>query len=536
MNDKLPIFDLHKAAGASRAPDVGSDVTAELVTGSPSANGKSQPTAAMSVGDLVAGVKTALGRAFPQRVAVVGEISGLKNHTSGHVYFRLKDSRAAIDAMMFRSAAAKLKFTMSDGMEVVAEGRVDVYEARGQLQFYVERLSPRGSGALELAFQQMRQRLAAEGVFDPAHKVAPPRFPQAVGVITSPTGAAIRDIRRTLARRWPATEVYLLGVPVQGEGAAQQIAQAIGLMDAAAARYGIQTIILARGGGSIEDLWAFNEEVVARAIFACRTPVICGVGHEVDVTIADMVADVRAATPTAAAEIAVPSADEIRRGVHQLTARLEGRMRERLNSAGRSLDAILRSAFFRDPLGRVRSLCQRTDELSHRLSAGLHGKLSRGQRRLAGPENRLSALHPARLHERACAILERAIEKMRWALGARSKLAGDALAALHGRLGAANPRHAVELGAAKLAAMERQLVSMSYKSVLSRGYSVTRSADKRIVRSPSQVSPGELLVIEVADGEIKSVVRETAGGAVRPASPRPAAKPADGPGLFDVNT
>ncbi|MCD4699353.1 MAG: exodeoxyribonuclease VII large subunit, partial [Phycisphaerae bacterium] len=270
-------------------------------------------SAPLTVSDLVARIKEALLDTFPKRLSVVGQISNLKRHSSGHLYFSLKDASAAIDAVMFRSAASGVRFDVEDGLEVVASGRIDVYERQGRLQFYVERLAPQGTGALELAFRQLKDRLEHEGLFDPARKKPLVRFPRAVGVITSPTGAAVRDIARTLSRRWPAAKVFLVPVRVQGDQAAGQIADAVRLMDATAEKYQIDTIIVARGGGSLEDLWAFNEEVLARAIFAADTPIISGVGHEVDFTISDFVADVRSATPTAAAELATPDGTEIRR-------------------------------------------------------------------------------------------------------------------------------------------------------------------------------------------------------------------------------
>jgi len=419
------------------------------------------PAAPLTVSALLAQVKGALSAALPDRVTVVGELSNFKRHSSGHMYFRLKDSAATIDAAMFRGRASKLKFTPTDGLEVVVEGRVDVYETRGQLQLYVERMTPRGAGALELAFRQLCDKLRAEGLFDPAAKKPIARLPRGIGVITSPTGAALRDIRRTLARRWGGATVYLLGALVQGDHAAADVAGAIALLDANAQRLGIETIIVARGGGSIEDLWAFNEEPVARAIFTCNTPVICGVGHENDVTIADMAADCRAATPTAAAELAVPDAAELRQVVDTLGARLARGAGEHVRSARRELEAVLRSAVFRDPAARVRTQMQRTDEMSHRMASALRGRLARDRARLEPAANRLAALHPA---------------------------------------------HRAALARQQLASLARQLEAMSYRSVLARGFSVTRKTDGTILRSVDDVRNDEVLRTELADGTIDSVV------------------------------
>ena len=356
MKDAPLPFD--SAGDKSSGPPVGKDVTGEFAA-PPNrprapAGEVSRSAGPLTVSALVAGIREALLGAYPQPVAVIGEISNFKRASSGHLYFSLADANAAIEAVMFRSDAAAVRFEVADGLEVVAQGRVDVYDKQGRLQLYVRRLSPRGQGALELAFRQLKERLQREGLFDAAHKKPVPTYPRAIGVITSPTGAAIRDIARTLGRRWPAARVYLVGVRVQGDSAGGEIAEAVALMDAAAAALEIDTIIVARGGGSLEDLWAFNEEIVARAIFAAATPIICGVGHETDFTIADFVADLRAATPTAAAELAVSDAAELVRHCTALAGRLGRRMAELLANAGTNLRRLAGSVVFRDPAGRVR--------------------------------------------------------------------------------------------------------------------------------------------------------------------------------------
>ena len=477
----------------------------------------------LSVSALVASVKDALNEAFPATVTVVGEVSNFTHHSSGHMYFRLKDAGAAIDAAMFRGHASRLKFAPADGLEVVVEGRVDVYETRGQLQFFVERMTPRGAGALELAFRQLCERLRAEGLFDPAARKPIPRLPRAIGVVTSPTGAALRDIRRTLHRRWPAAVVYLLGARVQGESAAAEIASAVELLDASAERLGIETIIVARGGGSLEDLWAFNEEIVARAIFACRTPVISGVGHETDVTIADMVCDARAATPTAAAELAVPDAAELREQLGAQAARLSRGALERIGLARTALRGILRSVVFRDPHARVRAQMQRSDELSHRIASALRARLARAARGLEPLANRLAALHPARLHERALAAVDRVAGRLAWALGGRSKRAGEALADLAIRMRARHPAHGAALARQRLAALRRQLDAMSYRRILGRGFTVTRTSDGAILRSAGGAPTGELIRTELADGTVDS--RVTARADTPPGDPSPGQAP-----------
>jgi exodeoxyribonuclease VII large subunit len=499
----------------------------------------------LTVSGLVARIKIALASSFPDRVVVVGELSGVKPHSSGHLYFRLKDAGASIDAVMWRSGAERLKFRPCDGLEVVAEGRVDVYDSRGQLQLYVEKLSPRGAGALELAFRQLQEKLQREGLFDPAHKVPLPRYPRAVGIVTSSTGAAIRDIARTLARRWPAAQVYLAPALVQGEGAAADVARAIRMLDASAERFGIDTILVARGGGSLEDLWAFNEEAVARAIFAAKTPIVTGVGHETDVTIADLVADVRAPTPTAAAELAVPDAEEVARHVGVLASRLRRHVLAEVQTAKNALAAVMRSGVFRDPLSRPRMKMQRLDELSHRCRSAVREQASAARRRLFPLSSRLAALHPARLAERARARLDKAVARLAWVLGGRSKRSGDALAVRAAKLEALHPRNRLNLCLQKLDGLSRHLEAMSYRSVLGRGFSVTRGRDGQILRSATQTGVGSTLDTELVDGRIESEVTQVrpADGCAMPASKdsstaakRPRGKRAvedDSPSLFD---
>jgi exodeoxyribonuclease VII large subunit len=559
-------FDPSKARGPRRGPDVGRDVTDEVLgaaAGAPAtssaasaapaaiggAGSAEQVRPAMSVSALVARIKSALAESLPQRLTVVGEISNFKRHDSGHFYFRLKDAGSSIDAVMFRGSAGRVRFDVKDGLEVVVEGRVDVYEIRGQMQLYVERMTPKGAGSLELAFRQLKERLQREGLFDPAAKKPLVQFPRAIGVVSSATGAAIRDIRRTLGRRWPAATVYLVPTLVQGDGAAEQVAQAVRLLDANAARLRIDTIIVARGGGSLEDLWAFNEEVLARAVFAARTPIISGVGHEVDVTICDLVADVRAATPTAAAELAVPDRAAVADLLSGQQLRLHRHMRQRLAAARSAVDAVCRSGVFRDPTARLRTQMQRLDELWHRLRGGVRQRLAGGRQRLEPPANRLAALHPARLRERAAAGVDRLLARLAWALGGRSKRAGDVLGALAQRMTAADPAHRVRLARQNVDAAARQLEAMSYRNVLKRGFSVTRLQAGRILRSVAEVTAGAVVETELADGKflshtsgqgVASQAGEQGGQPAHPAEPprpkraKPADKaPLDGPTLFD---
>ncbi|MFP4105049.1 MAG: exodeoxyribonuclease VII large subunit [Phycisphaerae bacterium] len=513
-------FNPDRAKGPRKGPDVGKDVTSEFTD--PKGDSAQSGRKPITVSVLIGQIKAALADGLPERMAIVGEISNFKRHTSGHMYFRLKDADSAIDAAMFRFAASKLKFRPENGLEVIVQGRVDVYDVRGQLQLYVEQMTPKGAGVLELAFRQLREKLEKEGLFDPSLKKPIPRFPKTIGVITSPTGAAIRDIRRTIKRRWPGVQVYLHPALVQGPGSAEQIAEAIRLTDLNAGRLGIETLIIGRGGGSLEDLWAFNEEVVARAIHRARVPIISGVGHEVDVTISDLVADVRAATPTAAAEIAVPNRADVAAAVRSLDDRLTRRVRAILDMCAAQVDGIARSVVFRDPAHRLRSAQQRLDENAQRLVSAVRENVSRHRQRLGEPAGRLAALHPARLHDRAVGRLRDLAYRLRWALGGRSKQAGDRLSALSARLGAVHPGGRLKLEKQKLASLHRQLEAMSYRNVLKRGYSVTRDADGKILRSAHASAAGDPLETELVDGKIRSVV--SGDKAPLPVKPRKTSK------------
>ena len=260
-------------------------------------------------------------------VLVKGELSNFKAHSSGHMYMSLKDETGVMRAVMFRSSAAKLNFKPQNGMKVVAHGRVTVYERDGQYQLYIDHMQQDGIGDLYVAFEQLKNKLSAEGLFDPAHKKPLPKYPKRVGVVTAPTGAAIRDIINVLTRRFSYSDVVLYPVLVQGENAAQSIVSAIRYMNET---HGADVLIVGRGGGSIEDLWAFNEEIVARAIYDSEIPIISAVGHEIDFTIADFAADLRAPTPSAAAELAVPAQSELSEKFHNVYVRLYGQVQRML--------------------------------------------------------------------------------------------------------------------------------------------------------------------------------------------------------------
>ena len=331
-----------------------------------------------------------------------GEVSNWRSYPSGHVYFTLKDDQAAINCVLWRSHAAGLDFHPRDGDAVLAHGYISVYEARGVYQLYVDDLRKAGAGAWALEFERLKRKLASEGLFDPARKRPLPRFPRRLGVVTSPAGAAWHDICRVLGRRYPLVEVLLAPTTVQGDEAPAQIVDALRLL---AEHGGVDAIIVARGGGSIEDLWAFNDEQVARTIAASPVPVITGVGHEIDMTIADLVADVRAPTPSAAAEIAVPDGKELRETLVQSIAALEAGVRrvlERVRLALEHKEMTLRRA---SPLSAINRERQRLDELVRSFGLILRHSLALRRAHLGGLEGRLAPLNPLGTLERGYALV-----------------------------------------------------------------------------------------------------------------------------------
>jgi len=411
---------------------------------------------------------------------VSGEISNLARPASGHLYFSLKDERAQVRCAMFRNANRQLGFRPENGQQVLLHGRVSIYETRGDFQLIAEHIEPAGEGLLRRKFEELKQRLAAEGLFDPARKRAPPALPRRIGVVTSPTGAAIRDVLHVLARRFPAVPVILYPVQVQGAQARHEIAAAL----ASAGRRGeCDVLILTRGGGSLEDLWAFNEEVVARAIAACPIPVIAGVGHEVDLTIADLVADVRAPTPSGAAELAVPDQRDwlLRLGaLERQAARSIRRVLEVCALHLRQLGARLERGH---PGTVLRQHAQRLDDARQRLALGLQARLRTEELRLTETRGRLRAATPS-------AALSDCRER---ALGAKLRLEN----AIGQRLRRAESRLAIT--AARLSAV-------SPLRTLERGYAVVTDAAGRVVRRACDVSPGEPIVARLAEGRLEATV------------------------------
>jgi exodeoxyribonuclease VII large subunit len=348
-------------------------------------------------------VRALLEGEFPS-LWVEGEVSNLSRPSSGHLYFSLKDARAQIRCALFQNRAFLFRDCPRNGQQVLVRGRVSLYEARGDFQIVVEYVEEAGAGALRRAYDALRLKLEREGLFAPERKRPLPRFPQRIGVITSPTGAAIRDVLTALRRRCPSLPVLLYPAPVQGDGAAERIARAIRL---ASERRDCDVLLLARGGGSLEDLQAFNEESVARAIFACPIPLVTGIGHETDVTIADFAADLRAATPTAAAELASPDRLEWLRQVHLLAERLERAARNDLNCRRQRLDELTRRLARLQPRRRLQNDAQRLDELDQRLRQAMRQRLQVASQRVRSLSGYLHALSPLATLDRGYAIVRR---------------------------------------------------------------------------------------------------------------------------------
>lgn len=355
----------------------------------------------LSVTEIVTQAKDLLEASFA-RVWVEGEVSNFKDHSSGHFYFTLKDAGGQLKCAMFRAANRGMRFRMEDGLQVLACGRLSIYAARGDFQLIIESLEPAGLGALQLAFEQLKRRLAAEGLFASERKRPLPEFPRRIAVVTSLTGAAIQDILNVTGRRSPLADIAIYPVRVQGDGAAEEIARALNRLNQSG---DWDVIICGRGGGSLEDLWAFNSEVVARAIVASRIPVISAVGHEIDYTIADFVADARAETPTAAAEMVVRDRRELVAHVCTLTRLLTAGLGERLKHLRLRLERLLSAAVLQQPRRVLEPLAQRLDDLQAALGSSLRSRLRLGQEQLRGLVNALEALSPLKVMARGYSLV-----------------------------------------------------------------------------------------------------------------------------------
>jgi exodeoxyribonuclease VII large subunit len=436
----------------------------------------------LTVSQLTAEVKTLLERNF-EHLWVEGEISNLRLPGSGHLYFTLKDESAQIRAVMFRMQNRLLKFQPEDGLLVVGYGRLTVYEPRGEYQIVFDHLEPKGLGALQLAFEQLKEKLSREGLFDPARKKPLPPLPQKIGIVTSPTGAAIRDILQIIDRRFANVHILLYPVRVQGVGAAQEIARAI---DELGQWPGLDVMIVGRGGGSLEDLWAFNDEAVARAIHRSPVPVVSAVGHEIDFTIADFVADLRAPTPSAAAELVVRNKVELVQTLESLARRLGQTARMNLETRQERLSSLVHR--LTDPRKRVSDQRLRLEDLSTRLAASVQQNLGRWIDRFRMKFESLTYLHP----------------------GKRVTEYSHRLVQLHRRLAVAGRssmrfcRQRAEIGAARLQ-------SLSPLAVLERGYGIARVLPSReIIRDASRLRADDRVNVKVHRGEFVARVERIA--------------------------
>ncbi|HTH68801.1 MAG: exodeoxyribonuclease VII large subunit [Rhodanobacter sp. SCN 67-45] len=426
-------------------------------------------------------VRDLLGDALPQ-VWIEGELSNVAKPASGHLYFTLKDSGAQVRCAMFKMKASVLRFRPVDGMQVLLRAKVGLYEPRGEFQLVAEYMEPAGEGALQREFEQLKARLDAEGLFDPARKRALPRYARRIGVVTSATGAAIRDVLSVLARRWPLADVEILPVPVQGREAPPAIVAML-RKASASARYDV--LLLTRGGGSLEDLWAFNDEAVARAIHASAVPVVSAVGHEIDFSIADFVADLRAPTPSAAAELLVPDAVAVDRHLRQLQQRLATLQQRRMQGNAQRVDHLLARLQAQRPQARLQRDRERLVHLHRRLLGAMREQQQRRQSQLDRARSRLLGQHPQQ----------------------RLPLLRHRLGELTQRL-----RHAIERRLERdrltLQQAARALHTVSPLATLERGYAILFDEAGKVLRSTQGVETGTALRARLADGELGLRVEE----------------------------
>ncbi len=484
----------------------------------------------LSVSELTAQIKRAITTALPSTIHVIGQISNFKRHSSGHLYFTLKDDACELSCVMWRSDAARLKFEPKDGLEAVATGHIEVFERAGRYQLYARKLLPEGLGELELAFRQLYQKLSQEGLFEQARKKPLPRFPKRIAIITSPTGAAISDIIRTLHRRFPCVHILMYPVRVQGDTASKEISAAIRRVNTNATQLGgVDLMIVGRGGGSTEDLWAFNEEIIARAIYASRIPIISAIGHEVDISIADLVADVRAATPTAAAELAVPVLHEIIEDLSMHEARLIRSIRQITTLATSRLRGLENLHCLREPLDFVYQREQYLDELGHRQFQRLAQKLRTLRMRVEKYDPIIQRINPhATLRDRENR-LQHASQRLDWTISKLSQHQDRRLSQLTHQLRQqaldlklthshnhvmqlrtmlkSNVRNYMTSLGDHITKQQQLLNALCHKRILRRGYSITRiKKGKQLLRSVKQIKDGQRMMTELEDGEIESQV------------------------------
>jgi len=441
-----------------------------------------QPTRqVLTVSELTARIRDLLVKNFTD-ILVQGEVSNCREAQSGHIYFTLKDDRAQVRCVFFKQQRRGVKFRPEDGLQVAVRGSISVYEARGEYQIYVESLDPVGRGALQLAFEQLKKRLEAEGLFDPALKKPLPLLPSRIGLITSPVGAAVRDVVRILKRRFHNVHLTVFPVRVQGEGAAEEIVKALKFFND---KKLVDVLILARGGGSMEDLWAFNEEVLARAIVASGIPIISGVGHETDFTIADFVADVRASTPSAAAELVVQTRREFDKHIADLRGALAEQMRYRLLVLSRRIHELSARPGFRRPLDLLRQQRQRADEMTARLALGLRARLEHSRKRFNAAFLRIASFD----FRVKIAAFRLRLEKRSTELGVRIE-----------RLLRAKRE--------RLTRLALQIEERSPLKVLERGYAIATDASGVVLRDAAQAAIGDSVSLKLHRGRLTTEVKK----------------------------
>jgi exodeoxyribonuclease VII large subunit len=460
----------------------------ELFPPSPGNSGATGPTESRSEGRTILSVSeltTQVKRLLEKSVGLVwvtGEVTNLRAQSSGHMYFTLKDAGAQLSCVLFRGEAVRNRSVLQDGQKLLLQGDVTVYEARGQYQLIVRTVELQGVGALQIAFEKLKQKLAAEGLFAPERKRPLPEYPQRIGLVTSPTGAAIRDVLHVVQRRNPALEIILAPCRVQGDGAAAEIAAAIRLLN----EFNLQLILVTRGGGSLEDLWAFNEEVVARAIFESTLPVVSAVGHEIDFTISDFVADIRAATPSAAAEIITEGVFASREFVAEAPGALRRMVRQRLEGAVTEFEQLQGRLTRAHPRRRLDEFLQRLDDLQTGLQRCGKQGIKERQVTWQNLATRLSRVRPGQLLKQRRELLKTSRHRLR------------ELAQVHLR----NWRN-------RLGATEARLRLLGPEQVLSRGYSITTdAATGKVLREASEAKGGQRLKTRLKTGEIFSRTEE----------------------------
>jgi exodeoxyribonuclease VII large subunit len=435
-----------------------------------------------TVRDLVAAVRTHVEREYAD-IWVEGEISNFRAHESGHLYFTLKDSSAQIRVVMFRSSAKLLRFRPDNGMQVVARGRVTIYEDRGELQISAEYLEPKGAGALQVAFEQLKAKLEAEGLFDAARKKPIPSLPRKIGIVTSPQAAALRDILNILRRRHHSANALIFPAQVQGEAAALEIAAGIRYFNKAK---GVEVIIVARGGGSAEDLAAFNDEGLTRTIATSQIPVISAIGHETDFTIADFVADLRAATPSAAAELVIRSRQEVEERVEDLHRRLEKAIRYQLLVSRQKLTALSQHGAFGRMVDLIHRRQQRVDDLTHRLAQAQRGIIETRRRRF-------ETLSAAVRHYDVRRVLS----------GMKKDLDAQVLALI------SVTRNLLLERKVRLDRVDTALQALSPLGILERGYALVFDAEGKLLKDASKVKPRDMISARLTKGTLKATVRKS---------------------------